>query len=457
MTTTYLARRQPGLAFTRRGKVARWIGVTLGFCLVAALVSAGILLYVRYPSALGKLDVVTVPPGAEVWLDGRCVGTSPCTIERVGSGFHTLRAVHEGFLLAEREILVEPGEQPEAVSFVLQPIKADPPPAVRTSGSAPTERIAEFMQRAEEAFQRGDWVAPANDNALYYADAVLLIQPDNEPARALRTRVQNALVRQAELAAGRGDLATAQSTYNLLLNRFPSDERSQSGVTRIADLIDANRGQATRFLALAEAAFAAGRYLDPPHNNAYFYLSQVLTHERGHPQAQALRAEIRRRVQAEAEMRVDEGALEQAIGEYRRLARLFPEDRTLLYRAGQLERQRTADRSLAVSAVSVPAARQTPGRRSETTGTLRFSATGLVFAAPRGAESLSLATEDIAGLRLVRDELSVTTTAGAVYRFTGRDLKHGVTLWQTLRRAPRPAFPPSKQESSSAHPNHQPE
>ncbi len=456
MTTTYLARRQPGLAFIRRGKVARWVAVTLGFCLVVALVSAGILLYIRYPSALGKLDVVTTPPGAEIWLDGRRVGASPCTIERVGSGFHTLRAAHEGFLLAEREILVESGEQPEAVSFVLQPIKAGPPPA-RTSGSAPTERIAEFMQRAAEAFQRGDWVTPANDNALYYADAVLLIQPDNEPARAMRTRVQNALVRQAELAAGRGDLATAQSTYNLLLSRFPSDERSQSGVARIADLIDANRGQATRFLALAEAAFAAGRYLDPPHNNAYFYLSQVLAHERGHPQAQALRAEIRRRVQAQAETRVEEGALEQAIGEYRRLARLFPEDRTLLYRAGQLERQRMADRSLTVSAVSVPAVRQTPGRRSETTGTLRFSATGLVFAAPRGAESLSLATEDIARLRLLRDELSVTTTTGAVYRFTGRDLKHGVTLWQTLRRSPHPASPPSKQESPSAHPSHQPE
>ena len=456
MTTTYLVHRQPGFALTRRGKVVRWIAVTLGFCLVAALVSAGILLYVRYPSALGTLDVVTTPPGAEVWLDGRRVGTSPCTIERVGSGFHTLRAVHEGFLLAEREVLVESGEQPEAVSFVLQPIKADPPPAARASGDAPTERIAEFMQRAEEAFQRGDWVTPANDNALYYADAVLLIQPDNEPARAMRTRVQNALVRQAELAAGRGDLALAQSTYNLLLNRFPSDERSQTGITRIADLIDANRGQATRFLALAEAAFAAGRYLDPPHNNAYFYLSQVLAHERGHPQAQALRAEIRRRMQAQAETRVAEGALEQAISEYRRLARLFPEDRTLLYRAGQLERQRTADRSLTVSAVSVPAIRQTPGRRSETVGTLRFSATGLVFAAPRGAESLSLATEDIAGLRLLRDELSVTTTAGAVYRFTGRDLAHGVALWQTLRRSPTPASPSSKQESS-AHPNHQPQ
>ncbi|QUV83825.1 PEGA domain-containing protein [Chloracidobacterium aggregatum] len=246
MTTTYLARRQPGFALTRREKVTRWIAVILGFCLVAALVSAGILLYIRYPSALGKLDVVTTPPGAEIWLDGRRVGTSPCTIERVGFGLHTLRAAHAGFLLAEREILVESGEQPEAVSFVLQPIKADPPPA-RTSGSAPTERIAEFMQRAAEAFQRGDWVTPANDNALYYADAVLLIQPDNEPARAMRTRVQNALVRQAELAAGRGDLATAQSTYHLLLNRFPSDERSQAGITRIADLIDANRGRPHAF------------------------------------------------------------------------------------------------------------------------------------------------------------------------------------------------------------------
>ncbi|MGQ9898299.1 MAG: PEGA domain-containing protein [Acidobacteriota bacterium] len=451
MTTMYLAYRQLGFAIAKWGNVARWMAVTLGFCLVAALISAGVLLYVRYPSPLGQLDVVTTPPGAEVWLDGRRVGTSPCTIERVNSGFHTLRAVQKGFLLAEREVLVEAGEQPEAVSFVLQPIKAEPPPAARASSGTPVERIAEFMQRAEEAFQRGDWVTPANDNALYYADAVLLIQPDNEPARAMRVRVQDALIRQAELAAGRGDLATAQATYNLLLNRFPSDERSQSGMTRIGNLIDANRDRSTRFLALAEAAFAAGRYLDPPHDNAYFYLSQVLAHERGQAQAKVLRSKLRQRVQAQAEMRLSEGSLEQASSEYRHLARLFPEDRTLLYRTGQLERQRAANQSPTVSSVSVPAGRQIPGRRPETTGTLRFSATGLVFAAPRGAESLSLATEDIIKLRLVGNELFVMTTDGAVYRFTGHNLKHGVTIWKTLRQSPRPTSLSSTPESSLTH------
>nr|ABV27339.1 tetratricopeptide repeat domain protein [Chloracidobacterium thermophilum] len=449
MATTYLTQKQAGFAL--QGNIARWAAVILGFCLVMALISAGVLLLIRYPHALGKLDVVTAPSGAEVWLDGRHVCTSPCTIERVGAGLHTLRVIHEGYLLAEREVLVEAGEQPEAVSFVLQPIKADLPAAF-ASHEAPTERIAEFLQRAAEAFQRGDWVTPANDNALYYADAVLLIQPDNEPAQAMRAKVRQALMRQAELAASRGDLATAQTTYHLLLNRFPTDERSQAGITRIAELIEANRGQAARFLALAEAAFAAGRYLDPPHNNAYFYLSQVLAHEQGHPQAQALRAEVRQRIQAEAEAHVAKGDLKLAIATYRRLASLFPEDRRLLYRIGQLEQQQLTRQSPPVSAVSIPATRQASRQHPELTGTLRFSATGLVFAAPRGTESLSLAAEDIASLRLVRHQLVVTTTDGTVYRFTGRELKHGVALWQRLRLA-HPLTSSPKRESSTPPPH----
>lgn len=429
----------------------------MGFPLVAGLVGAGVLLYLRYPSTLGKLDVVTTPPGAEVWLDGRRVGTAPCTIERVGTGLHTVRAAHDGFLLAEREVLIEPNDATEAVSFVLQPIKPEQPPTAVADG-APTERIAEFLQRAVEAFRRGDLVTPANDNALYYADAVLLIQPDNEPARALRAQVRDALIRQAELAAGRGDLATAQTTYTLLLTRFPNDERTTAGVARIADLIEANRGRATRFLALAEAALAEGHDLDPPESSAYFYLSQVLAHDRNQPQAQSLRAEVRRRAQARAETYVAKGDLAQAIAEYRRLVRLFPEDRTMYNRLRQLERQPTAGSVSTVAAVSLPAIRYTKARAAGQMGTLRFSATGLVFAAPNGAESLSLTTESIRQLTLAGERLTVTMATGETYTFTGRGLERGVAVWRAARKtAPDDAQTTQKEHFDAPPPNpHEP-
>ncbi len=433
MTTASFSRAQLELVFAKRSNVGRWFAVALGFPLVAALISAGVLLYARYPSALGRLDVVTMPPGAEVWLDGRRVGVAPCTIERVAFGPHTLRAVQEGFLLAEREVILEPDGAEEAVSFLLQPIKADTPFSAASDG-APTERIAEFMQHAAEAFQRGDLVAPANDNALYYADAVLLIQPDNGPASDLRARIQDTLIRQAELAAGRGDLALAQSVYAMLLARFPSDERSKAGVARIAELIEANRGQAARFLARAEAAMAAGRYVDPPQASAYFYLSQVLARDRGQTQAQALRAEVRRAAQASAEAQVAQGRLDQAAVEYRRLARLFPEDRALYSRARQLERQRDDDQALPL-AVALPAARQSNGRGSAQPGTLRFSAAGLVFASPSGGESLSIPTNAIANWQAGQASLTVTLADGATYRFTGRDLERGAKLLSLRKSA----------------------
>lgn len=452
MTTTYLPRTPLGAVRAERGRVGRWLAVALGFPLAAGLIGAGVALYLRAPSAMGKLDVVTTPPGAEVWLDGRRIGTAPCTIERVGTGLHTLRAVHDGFLLAEREVLVEPNDAPEAVSFLLQPIRPEPPTTAAAADGAPTERIAEFLQHAVEAFQRGDLATPANDNALYYADAVLLIQPDNEPARALRAQVRHALIRQAELAAGRGDLATAQATYTLLLTRFPSDEQTAAGVARIADLIEANRGRAARFLALAEAALAEGRLLDPPQTSAYFYLSQVLAYDRGQPQAQALRAEVCRRAQTKAETYVAAGDLAQAVAEYRRLVRLFPEDRTMYNRLRRLERQTAADRNAPVAAVSLPAVRRTEGRPEGQAGTLRFSAAGLVFAAPNGAESLSLTTETIAGFAVSRGRLTVTTTDGETYHFAGRDLERGAAFWRSARKAPPDARRPKQNDHSDPPP-----
>lgn len=451
MATTYLPRTPLGAVRAARGRLGHWLAVVLGFPLAAGLVGAGVALYLRAPSTMGKLDVVTTPPGAEVWLDGRRIGTAPCTIERVGTGLHTLRAVHDGFLLAECEVLVEPNDAPEAVSFLLQPIQPEPPPAA--GDGAPTERIAEFLQHAVEAFQRGDLATPANDNALYYADAVLLIQPDNGPARALRAQVRHALIRQAQLAAGRGDLATAQATYTLLLTRFPSDEQTTAGVARIADLIEANRGRATRFLALAEAALAEGRLLDPPQASAYFYLSQVLAYDRSQPQAQALRAEVRRRAQTKAETYVAAGDLSHAVAEYRRLVRLFPEDRTMYNRLRRLERQPAAGRPTTVAVVSLPAVRRTKGRTEGQTGTLRFSAAGLVFAAPNGAESLSLTTETIADLRASGGRLTVTTTDGETYHFVGSDLERGAAVWRAARKAPPDAPRPTENELPDAPPS----
>ncbi len=434
MTTLYFSRTPLGSVRAERSPLGQWILVVLGFPLVAGLVGAGMALWVRSPSTMGKLDVVTMPSGAEVWLDGQRIGTTPCTIERVRSGLHTVRAVHEGFLLAEREVFVEPNDATtEAVSFVLQPIKPECSPTAVVSG-APTERIAEFLQRALDAFQRGDWATPANDNALYYADAILLIQPDNEPARALRTQVRQALIRQAELAASRGDLATAQTNYTLLLTRFPSDEQTTAGMACIADLIEANRGRALHFLTLAEAALAAGRDLDPPQANAYFYLSQALVHDRSQSQAQALRAELRRRARQKAEAYVSAGNLAQALAAYRRLARLFPEDRTVYNRLHQLERQSAAAQAPTIAAISLPATRQTKDLTAGQTGTLRFSATGLVFAASHGAESLSLTTETIAAFQVSSGRLSVTTTDGETYHFVGRDFERGTAVWQTVRK-----------------------
>jgi serine/threonine protein kinase len=92
-----------------------------------------------------------------------------------------------------------------------------PPPAV--TPKAPAIDVPKTMTAAEEAFGAGDYT-----RALADANAILEAEPDNQPARALKDRVERAraaevrrLIRAAETSFGNGDYDTAIATLGKAL------------------------------------------------------------------------------------------------------------------------------------------------------------------------------------------------------------------------------------------------
>ncbi|HEX2574444.1 MAG TPA: protein kinase [Polyangia bacterium] len=104
------------------GGLLKW--VLLGVIVLGALGAGGFVLWQRLQvQAFGTIDVVSVPPGATVRIDGQPVaGRTPVHIEKVNlEGTHRLTVDATGYQPWEREVSFEQGERGMEVQAVLSP------------------------------------------------------------------------------------------------------------------------------------------------------------------------------------------------------------------------------------------------------------------------------------------------------------------------------------------------
>ncbi|HNB73668.1 MAG TPA: PEGA domain-containing protein [Acidobacteriota bacterium] len=332
-----------------------WLNLAIGGVLLVALSIGAILIFFNRPVPVGTIVIVTDPQGTLIYLDNKLLNPSPTTLKNVPVGPHKLKFVKEGFLELEKEVIVEAGQTLE-LPVVLQPIRPVLPPGTGT----PAERVDEFLRLAEDAFKRTDFVAPENDNALFYADAVLAIQPDNAPASQMRKRINDALAKQAETALNRNDFATSQIAYSQLVEKFPDDPRGAEGMKKVSTMLEQRRGQINEFLASGESAFTSGKLLEPADSSAYFYSAQVIAIDRRNGQALALRNKVKDTVKQQAEQAAQSNNFQLALTQYQKLIRSFPEDKKLAVRLRELEVAKTKAEA-AVAAASSPKNLQTQG------------------------------------------------------------------------------------------------
>lgn len=81
-------------------------------------------LNVSLKPAFGSVKVTSQPSGAKAMLDGKSVGTTPLTLQKIASGNHTVKVQTEKYAPAEKRILVSDNQQTDA-SFSLEARFAD--------------------------------------------------------------------------------------------------------------------------------------------------------------------------------------------------------------------------------------------------------------------------------------------------------------------------------------------
>lgn len=330
-----------------------FIAAAIGFLLVT-----GILSLALFQPKVGSIIVTTVPVGAQIELDGKIVGQAPAELEQVPAGTHKLRIIKQGFIPIEREVVVTARKTVTLPMLSLQPEKTS---LVEVAGT-PEARIDEFNRLAEEAFARGDYLVPEGNNAFYFCNAVLTINPNDQRGLDMMNRIKEALIKQAETAQQKNDFATAQQIYTSLLEKFPNESRAVEGLKKLELELSARRGQLSELQASGEEAFRKGNLIEPPQASAYYYAAQMLAIEPSNAAAQRLRQRVKEALNREAEAAAQEDP-KTAIPKFEQLARLFPEDKRVSARLKAL-RDQAAQQTVATN---------DPRKRRET-GMQKYSA-----------------------------------------------------------------------------------
>ena len=320
--------------------------------IVALLTIAGIYLITKKSSTVDQLVILTVPSGAEITLGSKGYGHSPVKLEKVPIGNYTLTMTKEGYETRVEQITVAESQPFEYREFRLKPL----PPA-DAAGAPPEEQVKQNLQWANDAFAVGRYAIPYDQSALYYANATLLIDGNNQVAVEMRERIRKALHQNAQGAASRGDLARAQEIYQFLGEYFPDDEDARAAAGRLENQLSSRRGEVRELLAQAQDALDAGRFADPEQTSAYYYSKQALARDRQNAQARAIRDTVRKRLSDQSELAYRREDIDTAIKQLERATQLFPEDTEMRTRLHVWMNQKAED----VKAATDPVARRRHG------------------------------------------------------------------------------------------------
>ncbi|MEQ8483004.1 MAG: SUMF1/EgtB/PvdO family nonheme iron enzyme [Pseudomonadales bacterium] len=87
----------------------------------AAMAMAAAAAYLAYQHlATARLDIVTVPEGAAVRIDGRWIGTTPIRRQVLAPGLHRLEVEHSHYRIIDRQVVLAAGERTR-LSLALDP------------------------------------------------------------------------------------------------------------------------------------------------------------------------------------------------------------------------------------------------------------------------------------------------------------------------------------------------
>jgi TonB family protein len=186
---------------------------------------------------------------------------------------------------------------------------APPPPAPMTF----EQRLQDQLVKAESALQRGELYTPSGRSAVDLFRGALELDPANTLAKAGLVRVADRLLTEAERALTAGKPDEARRMVNVAESLTPATaraaflmmqiemERERVALTAKRDADAQNRAErGATYLRLANARLQDGRLIDPPQDNARFYLEAARQTVPDDPQVAELSRDLQKELLARA-------------------------------------------------------------------------------------------------------------------------------------------------------------
>jgi len=177
--------------------------------------------------------------------------------------------------------LVAPAHVPRAIEDTIDPAASEPPPAPLTH----EQRLNEQLAQAEAALQHGELASPPGHSAVDLFRGALELDPSNTLAKAGLVRVADRLLSAAERALTAGNPEDARKMVDVAESLTPATARGAFLMMQIemereraalvakhdSDAQDRLERGAT-YKRLADARLRSGALIEPPQDNARFYI-----------------------------------------------------------------------------------------------------------------------------------------------------------------------------------------
>ena len=300
--------------------------VMLGFAVLVlmALVSfTAAFLYQYWKPKFGGLMVKTPPAGALVSVDGEVRGTTPVSIENLRSGGHRLSLALEGYKEQVRQVMVIPYAT-ESLHYSLEPVV----PRLSNEQLAEIEALG---RKLDGALKDNILPPPPEDyNVLYFVDRILAIDPANQNAAGVRSRLADTIRRGAEVAYAREDWLESEKQYRNLLLLFPGDaaigERLEDIAAKLDESLQDREEQILRWCARAEAAMKVGSLLPPDRDNALDAIRSIQRLDPNNGYIREAVARLKELMQNRGDAKIAASDWTGARDDFRAMLEYFPED-----------------------------------------------------------------------------------------------------------------------------------
>mgnify|MGYP001766538960 CR=1 FL=1 len=249
----------------------------------------------------GGFTVNSYPDQAQVMLDGDLLGSTPLTQENIDVGTYRLKVSKTGYQTVEKEVTIEKNQTLNLELIKLTKVDTPVTPGQPGQTGPVTDdqvaQIEDFKTKAELAFSQKRYLDPPEDCAIYFCQQIQAINPDDPYAAEMRARVADVLTEKAAKAAKAKDWIQAEKLYGKLVELKPEDAAvKQSYDTAAAQmkLMMEKKTETIRDLTKkAEAAFAQGRLVTPPDDNAYEHCLMIKKLEKNNKFANAMIQKIK--------------------------------------------------------------------------------------------------------------------------------------------------------------------